>query len=316
MVAMMSARVGSPTTVSPRRRRGKRRSTLVQFAFLLPWIIGFLAFSLFPLLVSLYWSFTNYGLFDAAPEWIGLKNYVYMFQHDDIFRKAVTNTVVYAALSVPLLLFTALCTALALNQRVRARGLWRTLFFLPSLAPPVATALVFKAMFDPGSGVVNRILGALGLPQPGWFASSDTALYTLVLMSVWGFGGTMIIFLAGLQDVPVQLYEAAELDGAGAVRKLWNITLPLISPVILFNVILLVIGAVQTFAQSLIVGGALGFPGGSTLLYNVYLYQTAFLPPGRLGYGAALAWVMLIALILLTLLNLAMSRRWVYYQES
>jgi len=312
---VVPSRWGAPPP-PPSGRRSRRRTGWLQLAFISPWLIGFLAFSLFPLLVSLYWSFTSYGLFDAAPEWLGLKNYVYMFQHDDIFQKAVGNTVVYAVLSVPLLLVTALATALALTQRIRGRGFWRTLFFLPSLAPPVATALVFKAMFDPGAGAVNRILGALGLPQPGWFASSDTALFTLVLMSVWGFGGTMVIFLAGLQDVPPQLYEAAALDGAGPIRKFWSITTPLISPVVLFNLILLVIGATQTFAQSLIVGGALGFPGGSTLLYNVYLYQTAFLPPGRLGYGAALAWVMLVALVLLTLLNLALSRRWVYYQED
>lgn len=297
-----------------RRRLAKEaRYHLTALAFVLPWVLGFIIFLAYPLVASLRMSLTNYQLLEETCRYVGLKNYAFMFTRDPIYLKAIKNTVTFAVLEVPLRLLIALGIAVLLNTRVRFLGLWRTLFFLPSLVPPVATVVVFKALFDPGRGVVNAVLGRVGLPQPGWFAAIDTALYTIVLMSAWGFGGAMIILLAGLQDVPRELLEAAQMDGAGAWARFCNVTLPTISPVLFFNLTLGLIGAFQVFTQSIVLGGATGWPGGSTMFYSVYIYSTSFGPPYRMAYGAAMGWVLFAMILGVTGLNFAASKRFVFY---
>jgi multiple sugar transport system permease protein len=281
--------------------------------FISPWLIGFLLFLAYPFIESLRLSFTDFKLLDEVSHFIAWKNYIFMFTRDKTFIRAAKNSLQYAIMEVPLALTISLSIAILLNQKVRGMSIWRTIFFLPSLVPPVATIVVFRALFDPGRGLINKALGEIGLPQPGWFASTDTALLTMVIMGAWGFGGTMIIMLAGLQDVPRTLLEAAEIDGANSWQRFWAITIPLISPVIFFNLVLGCIGALQVFAQSFILGGATGWPGGSTLFYNVYVYVVGFNSPYRMGYASALGWTLFLGVLVVTGLNFLVSKRYVFY---
>ena len=294
-------------------RRRQIRYHLTALLFISPWVMGFVIFLAYPILESLRLSFTNFQLLDSGTEYIGLRNYIFMFTKDRTLIRAMQNTVGYALMAVPLSLIIALSSAVLLNQKVRGQSLWRTLFFLPSLVPPVATVVVFRALFDPGRGLINQVLANLGLPQPGWFATSDTALITMVIMGAWGFGGAMIILLAGLQDIPRTLLEAAEIDGANSSQRFWSITLPILSPIIFFNWVLGSIGALQVFAQSLLLGGNVGWPAGSTLFYNVYVYVVGFNSPYRMGYASALGWVLFIGILLATGLNFLLARRFVFY---
>ena len=290
------------------------RYNLTALAFISPWLIGFLLFMAYPILESLRLSFTDFRLLEESFNYIGFKNFIFIFTRDATFTKAVQNTLLYAILSVPINLSVGLGTALLMNQKVKGISIWRTLFFLPSLVPPVATIVVFRALFDPGRGLINEILRNLGvIDPPGWFATTDTALITIVLMGVWGFGGTMIIILAGLQDVPRSLLEAAQIDGANAWQRFINVTIPLISPVLFFNLVLGCIGAFQVFAQSIVLGGATGWPGGTTLFFNVYVYLVGFQSPYRLGYASALGWILFIGILLVTAFNFLVSKRFVFY---
>ena len=295
------------------RRWRQARYNLTALLFISPWLIGFIVFLAYPILESLRLSFTNFQLLDAGTKYIGLRNYIFMFTRDRTLIRAIQNTIGYALMAVPLSLVIALTAAVLLNQKVRGLSLWRTLFFLPSLVPPVATIVIFRALFDPGRGLINQVLENFGLPQPGWFASSDTALFTMVIMGAWGFGGAMIILLAGLQDIPRTLLEAAEIDGANSAQRFWSITLPILSPIIFFNWVLGFIGALQVFAQSLLLGGNVGWPGGSTLFYNVYVYVVGFNSPYRMGYASALGWVLFVGILAATGLNFLLSRRFVFY---
>jgi multiple sugar transport system permease protein len=303
-------------TPIPFRKRFWRstRYQLTALAFISPWLIGFLVFMAYPILESLRLSFTDFRLLDASWSYINIKNYVFIFTRDSTFLKAVQNTLLYAILSVPINLGVGLGTALLMNQKVRGLSVWRTMFFLPSLVPPVATIVVFRALFDPGRGLINEILRKMGMVNvPGWFATTDTALITIVLMGIWGFGGTMIIILAGLQDVPRSLLEAAQIDGANTWQKFLNITLPLISPVLFFNLVLGCIGAFQVFAQSIVLGGATGWPGGTTMFFNVYVYLVGFQSPYRIGYASALGWILFIGVLIVTGFNFLVSKRFVFY---
>lgn len=290
------------------------RYNLTALAFISPWLIGFLLFMAYPILESLRLSFTDFRLLEDGSNYIGLKNFEFIFSRDSTFIKAVQNTLMFAILSVPINLGVGLGTALLMNQKVKGISIWRTLFFLPALVPPMATIVVFRALFDPGRGLINEILRNLGVVDPpGWFATTDTALITIVLMGVWGFGSTMIIMLAGLQDVPRSLLEAAEIDGANSLQKFFNITIPMISPVLFFNLVLGCIGAFQVFAQSLILGGVTGWPGGTTMFFNVYVYLTAFQSPYRLGYASALGWILFVGILIVTGFNFLVSKRYVFY---
>lgn len=309
----------APLTATPTpgirtaRKRPRFAYHLTALAFIAPWLIGFLLFMAYPILRSLYLSFTDFKLLEDGYNWVGLRNFVFIFTRDKTFIRAVQNTLLYAVLSVPINLLIGLGTALLLNQKVRGMSGWRTLFFLPTLVPPVATIVVFRALFDPGRGLINSILGSLGLPQPGWFATTDTALITMVIMGTWGFGGAMIILLAGLQDVPRSLLEAAEIDGANSGQRFRHITIPMLSPVLFFNLVLGCIGAFQVFTQSVVLGGNVGWPGGRTLFYNVYVYVTGFTSPYRMGYASALGWLLFLGILFVTGLNFLLSKRYVFY---
>jgi multiple sugar transport system permease protein len=292
--------------------------------FMSPWLLGFAMFFAYPMAASLWFSFTHYDLL-GRPSFIGLANYRYMLTRDQNFWLAVRNTVWVILVAVPARVVFAIGAALLLTKAKRGAGLFRTVFYLPALTPPVAATLGFVFLLNPTSGPVDRILHLLHLPEPLWFSDPRFAKPALVLLAVWGIGDIMIIFLASLLDVPVQLYEAADIEGANAWQKLRRVTLPMISPVILFALIIGTIDGLQYFTQGYVAAVAasgsyqvgqsvsLGYPQGSTLFFSVWLYQNGF-EYFRMGYASALAWVLFLVTLGFTLLLLRTSSRWVHYQ--
>ena len=307
-----------------RRSRWRRRRTVA--ALMAPWAIGFSVFFAYPLLASFYYSFTHYDLL-SSPKWLGLRNYEYLFEADPQIWTAVKNTLWLIVVMVPAQVLFALGVAMLLSRARRGSGILRTIFYLPALAPIVASTLGFVYLFNPATGPVNTILSVFGIEGPLWLNGPGTAKPTLVLLSLWGIGNTLIIFLAAVLDVPRHLLESAELDGAGPWRRFIHVTLPTISPVLLFAIVISVIDALQYFTQAFVAasvaqGGqagesvsALGYPQGSTLFYPIYLYEQAF-TRFNMGYASAMSVVMLIVALGLTLLILRNSRRWVYYQGA
>jgi multiple sugar transport system permease protein len=290
--------------------RSESRNLFKGLGFVSPWLIGFCAFTLIPISLSLYYSFCNYSLLQK-PVFIGLDNYRELV-HDPIFWKANLNTFVYAVLALPLGLLIALALALLLNVKVRGQAIYRTLIFLPSLVPAVASAMLWLWLFNSKLGLVNFVLRAVGIKEPpGWLTDVHWALPSLVIISFWGVGNTVIIFLAGLQDVPTELFEAAELDGANRLQALRHVTLPSISPVIFFNLIIGIIGTLQVFVLPFIM--TQGGPARATYLYTEYMYDNAF---GylKMGYCSAMAWIQLLLVLALTGLAFWTSKRWVHYQ--
>lgn len=304
-VAPNPTRIGQPQ----RWLTNRRRAILMGYLFLSPWLLGFLIFLLGPMIASLYFSFTEYKVIQA-PRWIGLANYQRMLT-DELFYHALEVTAKYTVVSVPLGIIVALGLALLLNQPIWARGLFRTIFYLPSIISGVAVAIVFAWIFNAQFGILNYLLSFVAIKGPNWLGSPRWALWAFVLMSIWGVGGNVVIFLAALQGVPQAIYEAAEIDGARAWRRFWYITLPLISPAILFVTIIGIIGSFQTFAQSYIMTN--GGPANATLFYLLYLYKNAF-NWFEMGYASALAWVLFLVIISCTVLLLRTSARWVYYE--
>jgi multiple sugar transport system permease protein len=279
-----------------------------------PWIIGFLAFIVYPMFASLYYSFTKYNLLQP-PQWAGLFNYRYMFAHDSNFWLSVRNTIWIVAVGTPIQILFAIVTAVTLTRVRRGAGAYRTIFFMPTMVPTVAAALGFLFLLDP-SGPIDTILRLLHLPQPLWFTSAQWAKPSLVGLGLWGVGDTMIIFLAALLDVPAQLYEAADIEGASAWRKFRSITLPMISPVIFFSVVIGVIGGFQYFTEAYVVSGggqSLGEPQGSLLFYSTWLYQQGF-QYTNMGYASALAWILFVVVMFCTAVLIRTSNRWVFYQ--
>ena len=291
------------------------RRDLIGYAFLAPWLIGFLCFSLGPVLASLYLSFTKFDLLRPA-QWIGIDNYVRMFSADPRFWQALKVTFSYMAMEVPLKLAFALAVAVALDKAVRAGSFYRALFYIPSLlGGSVAIAVLWRQIFE-GNGTLNQVLLWLfGYQGPSWISTPDTAIYTLVLLAVWQFGSPMIIFLAGLRQVPQDLYEAASMDGAGAWRQFRKITLPMLAPVIFFNMVLQIIEGFKAFTPAYVISGGTGGPIDSTLFYTLYLYQEAF-SFFRMGYASALAWVLLLVIGLFTGVSFLTSKYWVYYEDD
>jgi len=281
------------------------------YIYVLPWLIGLLLFMVGPIIASAYFSLTSYDVLDP-PKWIGLENYTKAFTGDKQFWPSLGRTFTYALATVPIGLAGSLFLALLLNQGISGTGVFRTLFFLPSLTPTVALAILWKWLLHPSVGPVNTVLGWLGIPGPGWLTVKAWAMPALIIISLWGsLGGTrMIIFLAGLQGVPRSLYEAAELDGAGTWDRFWNITLPMISPTFLFNLILGVIGALKVFSLAFV--ATQGGPSYATWFYALHIYRQAF-TYFRMGYGSALAWIFVVILIVFTYLQMSGSRKWVYY---
>jgi multiple sugar transport system permease protein len=309
-------RAASPAA-APGRREGLRRAWRrngAGYLFLLPWLVGFFGLTLGPTLASLYLSFTNFDLL-TPPRWIGLENYVYMFTLDPRFRQALEVTFTYVLWSVPLKLIVALALAMMLDKGIRGVGLYRALFYLPSLlGASVAIAVLWRQLFS-REGIVNQLLALVGYQGEAWLHHPDYALYTLVILAVWQFGSPMVIFLAGLRQIPTDLYEAAAMDGASKRRQFLKITLPLLAPVIFFNLVLQTIEAFKAFTQAFIVSAGTGGPIDSTLFYTLYLYQEAF-ANFRMGYAAALAWVLLVIIGIFTALAFLTSKYWVYYEDS
>jgi multiple sugar transport system permease protein len=294
---------------------GFSKRDLSGYLFLLPWLVGFVLFTLGPALFSLYLSFTKFDLL-RPPVWIGTDNYVRMFTSDYRFFQALKVTFTYLLFEVPLKLAFALLIATLLDKAVRGGGFYRALFYIPSLlGGSVAIAVLWRQLFE-GNGTVNQILlGLFGLQGPSWISNPDTAVYTLVILAIWQFGSPMIIFLAGLRQIPADLYEAASMDGASKFRQFYRITLPLLAPVIFFNMVLQVIEGFKAFTPAFIISGGTGGPVDSTLFYTLFLYQEAF-AYFRMGYAAALAWVLLIIIGLFTALSFLTSKYWVHYEDA
>ncbi|WP_405049421.1 carbohydrate ABC transporter permease [Rhizobium sp. BIGb0125] len=282
--------------------------------FLLPWLIGFFGLTLGPALASLYLSFTNYDLLQS-PDWVGASNYVRIATADPKFAAAMKVTFTYVLLSVPLKLAFALLVAMAFNRGIKGLTLYRAIFYLPSLlGSSVAIAVLWRQLFA-SDGLVNMILWQLfGYEGPSWVSNPDYSLYTLVILSVWQFGSPMIIFLAGLRQIPQDMYEAAEMDGASKTRQFFRITLPLLTPVIFFNAVIQTIDAFKAFTPAFIISEGTGGPINSTLFYTLYLYQEAF---GffRMGYASALAWILVVIISLFTAFSFLSARYWVHYDD-
>ncbi len=295
-------------------RREIRRS-LPGYLFLLPWLTGFFVLTLGPTLASLYLSFTDYDLL-SPPRWAGLKNFEYAFTQDMRLRSAVSVTFNYVLWSVPLKLAVALGLAMVLDRSVRGVGFYRAIFYLPSLlGASVAISVLWRQIFG-AEGLVNKLLYlTTGLQGPSWVSHPDYALWTLIALAVWQFGSPMIIFLAGLRQIPQDLYEAASMDGASGWRQFWKITLPLLAPVIFFNLVFQTIEAFKAFTQAFIISGGEGWPIDSTLFYSLYLYIEAF-ANFRMGYASALAWLLLIIIAAFTAIAFATSKYWVYYEDE
>jgi multiple sugar transport system permease protein len=281
--------------------------------FLAPWLIGLVVITLGPLIASLALSFTHYDLF-TNPTWLGLGNYHQMLV-DPAFLQSLGVTLTYVVVSVPTILVLSLALALALDRGLRGLTLYRALFYLPSLlGGSVAIAVLWRQVFG-ASGMLNQILLLVHVHGPSWLGQPSTALYTLVALNVWQFGATMIIFLAGLRQIPRSLYESAQVDGATALHRFWYVTIPMLSPVIFFNTVLGLIRAFQVFTSAYVVSGGTGGPAGSTLLYALYLYQQGF-TDYNMGYAAGMAWVLLVLVGVLTGLTFLTARFWVFYGDQ
>lgn len=305
-------RAGDPHS-PPRRRRPGRDFTWSRsgYLFLTPWLVGVIGLVLVPLAFSLYLSFTDYNLL-SSPEWVGLDNYRQLFGDDDRYLHSLRLTVGYVVLAVPLQLAAALAAALLLAPRRRGQGAYRALFYLPSLlGASVAVSITWRALFDYGGGVTGFLAG-FGIEERSWVNNPSSVLWVIIALEIWRFGAPMVIFIAGLQQIPAELYEAAALDGAGRLRTFASITVPMLSPIIFFNLVLGVISAFQTFTPAQLVGDGRGGPADSTLFYAVNLYQQAF-EYQRMGYASAIAWVMLALLGVVAGLLFWTSRRWVHY---
>jgi len=295
-----------------RRRLGAetRRGLTIGLLFISPWILGFLAFQVYPFVMSFYYSLTFYPVLDV-PKWIGVRNYVRLMD-DPRFLTSLYNSAYYALFAVPLSAISGILLAMLLNMRVKALSFFRTIYYLPSITPVVASAIVWLWMFNPRTGVVNFILSLVGIQGPGWLGSPVWAKPALILMSVWSVGGAVVIYLAALQDVPRELLEASELDGANRARQIWHVTLPMISPVILFNLITGLIGAFQYFTEVHVMTQGSGSPADATLMMSIYLWQTAF-QYFRMGYASAQAWILFLIIVFFTIVLFKISGRVVYY---
>ena len=288
----------------------RQRENLAGWLWASPWILGFLIFTLGPMLTSVYFSFTDYPVI-SPPKWIGLGNYRFMLQEDNSVAQALKVTTIYAVVAIPLNLGLGFFLAILLNQPIKGIAIWRTVYYLPAVVSGVAVALLWQWIFNTDFGLANWLLSLVGIKGLRWLLDPNWALPSLIIMSIWGVGGGMIINLAGLQSVPTQLYEAAEIDGAGAFRRFWYVTVPMVSPVIFFNLIMGIIGALQTFTQAFIMTG--GGPRQATYFYMLHLYNNAF-QWLKMGYASALAWVLFFYILLWTLLVIRSSTAWVYYE--
>ncbi|MBB4124376.1 carbohydrate ABC transporter permease [Martelella radicis] len=284
------------------------------YMFLTPWLIGFFLLAIGPILVSLYLSFTRYDMV-GDPRWTGFDNYIYMFTRDRRFWKTLEVTFHYVVFAVPLRLIMALGVAMLLDKGLRTIGLYRAIFYLPSLlGASIAIAILWRQLFSI-DGVVNQVLAVFGIQGVGWITNPSTSIYTLIVLAIWQFGAPMLIFLAGLRGIPKDLYEAADIDGTSRFRKFYAITLPMLAPVVFFNLVLQIIEAFKIFSPAFIISNGTGGPADSLLVYTVYLFNEAF-KFFRMGYASALAWVLLVIIGLFTALAFATSKYWVHYENE
>lgn len=293
-------------------RKKMNSDTAVGYVFASPFIFGFICFSLIPICMSLYYSFTDYSLGSKTAEFVGWENFLRLFQ-DEVFHKSVLKTLQYVIISVPLKLIFALMVALLLTRKSKLTTLYRSLYYVPSLVGgSVAVALVWKQLFA-RKGLFNTVLSNMGLNTINWFGNEDLAIYPLILMAVWQFGSSMIIFAAGLKQIPTTYYEAAEIDGANGFQRFFKITLPCLSPIILYNLVMQTISAFMTFTQAFIITS--GGPNNATMLYALYVYNQAF-RYNNMGYACAMSWVMLILMSVITLIIFKTSKFWVFSESE
>lgn len=295
------------------RTRFQTQRALWGYVFALPWILGLIIFWGGPILASLYFSFTNYEII-GTPRWLGEANYVRAFTRDALFWPSLWRTFLFTFAYVPAAIIGALVLAAMLNQKLMGTNIYRTIFFMPHLIPAVALAVVWIFLLAPRLGPINTFLRDLGVENPpGWLAERGSALYSVIMINVWAAvgGNTMLIFLAGLQGIPQELYEASDIDGAGWWSKFRNVTLPLLTPTIFFNVILAIIGALKVFTTAWV--ATKGGPSYATWFFALHIYTEAF-QYFRLGYGSALAWVLAVILMFFTWVQVQYSRRWVHYE--
>jgi multiple sugar transport system permease protein len=307
----MSA-LGELNTLGRKKTPGQKKDNLAAYLFLTPWLLGLLLITVGPMVASLYLSFTDYNLIQA-PQWIGLDNFVRMLS-DQRLHNSLRVTFTYVLVSVPLQLALALLLAVVLDRGVRGMAFYRSIFYLPSLlGSSVAIAILWKQVFGT-EGLLNQVLAPFGIEGKGWISDPSTALGTLVVLNVWTFGAPMVIFLAGLRQIPAMYYEAASVDGAGVLRRFRSITLPLLTPIIFFNLVLQIIHAFQSFTQAFVVSGGTGGPSDSTMFYTLYLYDRGF---GNfdMGYASAMAWFLLVIIGVFTAANFVASKYWVFYDD-
>lgn len=308
---------------SPFKKKGElappRKKLKTPWLFILlcmsPWLFGIIFFTAYPMISSFYQSFTKFNLIES-PKWIGLENFHRMFFEDSDFWQALKNTVWISVISIPLRIAFAMFTAWVLTKPKRGRNIYRTIFFLPSMVPAVAATMAFTYIFNPAYGPINRMLEAIGIKEPPfWFLDPKWSKWGLILLGLWGIGDTMIIFLAGLLDVPTSLYEAASLEGASAWQSFRYITLPLMTPVIFFSTVTGVIGSFQYFTQAYVASGQVNDYSHSMYFYATHIYFSAF-RAYEMGYASALAWVLLVITLLCTLVILKTQKRWVHYPNG
>ena len=287
------------------------RNTINGLLFASPWLVGITVFWIYPVLASAYYSFTKFNAVQN-PQWVGMANYRQLFTSDRDFSLAVYNTFYFAAVSIPLAIILSFGLALMLNAKIKFQVVYRTIYFLPTLVPEVALALVWVYLFTPGTGIINLPFDWLGIRGPCWLTCPEWARPTIVLLALWIIGQQIVLYLAGLQDVPQDLYDAANVDGANFLHKFRHVTVPMMTPVVFFHLVTSVIGALQFFTVPFIMTGGTGFPAGSTLFYSIYLYKNAF-QYFNMGYASAMAWLLFLVTLVITLVIFRSSRLWVFY---
>lgn len=293
-------------------KKRRKRENFFGILFAMPVMLGFVIFVFAPLIVSLVMSLTDYNVMSSETHFIGFSNFKHLFDGTDVFfLKSLKVTAYYVLLSVPLQIVFAFGIALVLNMPVKGRAFFRTIFYLPTIVPAVASSIVWMMLFDPDTGILNSLLKLVGLPTSQWIYGEHSVIPSLAVMSLWTVGGTVVIFLAGLQNVPRELYEAVEVDGGGSFAKLWAVTLPMVSPTIFFNLIMSFIGSFQVFSQAYIMTS--GGPNNSSLFYVYYMYREAF-QYGNIGVASALGWVLFLIILVLTMLVFRSSALWVFYE--
>lgn len=309
-VPVVVAAQGAASGIWQRLSTQRVRRAINGYLFISPWLVGFLIFQFFPILASIYFSFTDYTMVRFPPNWVGFDNYVRLFTADPDIPIALRVTAVYSFITVPLHLAISMSLAMLLNTNIKGVSGWRTLYYLPSLIGGVAVSMLWLWIFTPHQGILDRILRVFGISSPGWLGSRTWALPSLIIMSLWGAGGNIILYLAGLQSIPTELYEAGKIDGTTRLSEFWRITIPLMTPVLFFTLVMGVIGSFQVFTQAYIMTD--GGPAKTTMFYVLLLYRHSF-QWFQMGYGAAMSWLLFVIILILTLLVFKSSPAWVHY---